>query len=128
MAEDYKKIVKELDKLIKRAPDLDMDLEFGFFLKNYENELRKCDQYVEGLLPRLIFIMDFIRFQTNTMLGGDLKESLQSLMTWAEDMDHGDVPMNFSNLKRMTKMKDILEEKAHTIRCNNKEQIERWAQ
>jgi hypothetical protein len=125
---EYKKLITDLDELIKKAPDVDMDLEFGAFLKKYENELTKCNHYVEGLVPRLVFIIDFIRFQTNMMLGGDLKSSLQSLLIWAEAMNHKDVPDNLSNKKRIANMAHILEKKARSIRCSYEEQIKKWAQ
>jgi len=129
MAEGHKKMMRELDNLIKRAPDIDIDIEFGAFLKEYEKELKKsCDEHIEGLVPRLIFLFDFARFQVNIMLGGELKASLQSLLIWAEKLDHGDVPVNFSNEKRMNKMAQILRHKAETISPTRANQNKRWAQ
>ena len=129
MAEGHKKMMDALDSLIKQAPDIDIDKEFGAFLKNYEKELKEsCDEHIEGLVPRLIFLFDFARFQTNIMLGGELKASLQSLLIWAEKLDHGDVPVNFSNEKRMQKMAEILRKKAETISPTKANYNKRWAQ
>ncbi|MDX8430675.1 MAG: hypothetical protein SNF33_02550 [Candidatus Algichlamydia australiensis] len=129
MAESHQHMMRALDNLIKKAPDIDIDKEFGAFLKEYEKELKdSCDEHIEGLVPRLIFLLDFARFQTNIMLGGELKDSLQSLLIWAEKLDHGDVPVNFSNETRMNKMAEILRKKAETISPTRANYNKRWAQ
>jgi len=121
-------MMQDLDKLIKATPDVDMDKAFGEFLASHEEALKGCDEYVEGLVPRLVFIADFLRLQTEMILGGDIKSSLKSLLIWAEAMDHGDVPMNFGNRTRMEKMAEILEKKARTLNTSYKDQVKKWAE
>lgn len=111
----YKRMIKELDDLIERAPDVDIEQEYNYFCEQHEVVLWDLKQTVPGLLPRMLLVMDLMRFQKNFMLGDDVSQILHRILNAAKHIHKDELIKNFSCEKRMKQMAKILENKGVDI-------------
>lgn len=118
MQEMYKRMVKELDDIINRAPDVDVEYEYRQFCEQHDGILwNKEDVLIPGIRRRMLLIMDLIRFQMFFMLGADVAPILHHLLNCAQRMDCESLVKNFQDKKRMTQMAKILEQKNVSVLC-----------
>jgi len=113
----HKKMIKELDDIIARAPDVDIEHEYVQFCENHENFLWDLKATVPGLLQRIILLTELIRFQKNFVLGGSVSEVLHKILNYGRQLGKEDLVKNFSCEKRMGQMAKILEHKGVEMLC-----------
>lgn len=110
-------MLKELDEIIARAPDVDIEHEYVQFCENHEAFLWDLKIAVPGLLQRMILLTELIRFQKNFVLGGDVSETLHKILNYASLLNKEGLVKNFSCEKRMGQMAKILEHKGVEMLC-----------
>lgn len=113
----HKKMLKELDEIISRAPDVDIEHEYIQFCENHEMILWDSKAVVPGLLPRMLLMTELMRFQKNFVLGGDVSEALNKILNYGKTLSKEDLVKNFSCQKRMAQMARILEHKGVEMLC-----------
>lgn len=113
----HKKMLKELDDIISRAPDVDIEHEYIQFCENHEVFLWDLNTTVPGLLPRMLLMTELLRFQKNFVLGGDVSGTLHKILNYANLLKRDDLVKNFSCQHRMTQMAKILENKGVEMLC-----------
>lgn len=113
----HKKMLKELDDIISRAPDVDVEHEYIQFCENHESFLWDLKTMVPGLLPRMLLMIELLRFQKNFVLGGDVSSTLHKILNYANVLKKEELIKNFSCQKRMTQMAKILENKGVEMLC-----------
>jgi hypothetical protein len=117
MEKMHKKMMKELDDIISRAPDVDMEHEYIQFCENHEMFLWDLKTLVPGLLPRMILMMEILRFQKNFILGADVSSTLHKILNYAKVLTKDELVKNFSCEQRMAQMVKILENKGVEMLC-----------
>ena len=113
----HKKMLKELDDLIARAPDVDMENEYVQFCETHEVFLWDMKTHIPGLMQRLLLVMEVVRFQKNFVLGGDVSEILHKILNYAKILGKEAIVGNFSSEQRMHQMARILENKGVEMLC-----------
>lgn len=113
----HKKMLKELDEIIARAPDVDVEHEYVQFCENHEVFLWDLKTAVPGLLQRMMLLTELIRFQKNFVLGGDVSEVLHKILNYARLLNKEGLVKNFSCKDRMGQMVKILEHKGVEMLC-----------
>lgn len=113
----HKKMLKELDDLIARAPDVDIEQEYVQFCETHEASLWDMKMHISGLMQRMMLIMELIRFQKNFVLGGDVSEILHKIFNYAKILGKESIVNNFSSEARMHQMAKILEHKGVEMLC-----------
>ena len=108
----HKKMIQELDEIISRAPDADIEREFVLFSEQHEMILWDENLKIHGLLPRILLIVEMMRFQKDFSHGADVKESLGKILNHAKMMKKEEVIQHFSSKQRMDQMRKILENKS----------------
>ena len=111
----HKKILRELDLILAKAPDADIEREFTAFCEMHEAYLYDEKHKIEDILPRLLLVYEIIKFQKDFMLGLSFKESLSKILNHAKMMGREDLFNNFSSKSRMEQMSKILENKSVDI-------------
>jgi hypothetical protein len=106
------KLIKELDLIISKAPDADIEGEFFNFCETHDAVLYDAHYKFEGILPRILLIVQMIKFQKDFMLGTDVKETLGRILNYSKMMGREDVLHHFSSKERMAQMTKILENKS----------------
>ena len=113
----HKKMLKELDDIISRAPDVDIEHEYIQFCESHEAFLWDLKTMVPGLLPRMLLMIELLRFQKNFVLGGDVSGTLNKILNYASVLKKEEIIKNFSCEKRMAQMARILENKGVEMLC-----------
>lgn len=108
----HKKMVQELDEIISRAPDADIEREFLHFCEQHEMILWDENLKIHGFLPRILLIVEMIRFQKDFTIGADVKDSLGKILNHAKMIKNDAVVQHFSSKQRMDQMRKILENKS----------------
>ena len=106
------KLIKELDLIISKAPDADIEGEFFNFCEIHDAILYDVKYTFDGILPRILLIVQMIKFQKDFMLGIDVKETLGRILNYSKMMGREDVVHHFSSKERMAQMAKILESKS----------------
>jgi len=106
------KLIKELDLIISKAPDADIEREFFNFCETHDAFLYDAKLKLEGVLPRILLIVQMIKFQKDFMLGVDVKDTLGKILNYSKMMGREDVVHHFSSKDRMNQMTKILENKS----------------
>ncbi|PCI93001.1 hypothetical protein COB11_06085 [Candidatus Aerophobetes bacterium] len=118
MEDLHKKIVKELDDIISRAPDVDVEYEYVQFCEEHEGILwNSDDEMIPGIRRRMLLITDLMRFQMHFMLGADVAPILHHILNCAKHMDCETLVKSFQDEKRMAQMAKILEQKNVSVLC-----------
>jgi hypothetical protein len=113
----HKKMLKELDEIILRAPDVDIEHEYIQFCEHHEMFLWDLKTVVPGLLPRMLLVTEIMRFQKNFVLGGDVSTILHKILNYAKVLKKDELVKNFSCANRMAQMAKILENKGVEMLC-----------
>jgi hypothetical protein len=113
----HKKMLEELDGIISRAPDVDVEYEYTQFCELHEGILWNVTTSITGLLPRILLIAELMRFQKNFILGGEVSIILNKIFNYAKFLEKDDLIKNFSDEKRMQQMAKILERQGVDILC-----------
>lgn len=118
-----KRILDELDDLITRAPDIDMENEYQHFRQLHLEALTDQDLHIEGLSGRLLLITDILRFQHLFLKNCDISQALSDILILAKALNREDVIKNFYNKSRMQQMFYILEKKGITEACDHQKKM-----
>jgi hypothetical protein len=113
----HKKMLEELDEIIARAPDVDIEQEYVQFCELHERILWDLNAVIPGLLPRILLVAELMRFQKQFILGGEIAVVLDKIFHYAQLLKKDNVIKDFSNEKRMQQMAKILERHSINIVC-----------
>lgn len=117
MDEAHKKVVKGLEEIIARAPDVDVEHEYTQFCEQYEGILWDKEIHIPGIRYRMMLVFDLMRFQMLFMMGADVSSVLHNVLNCAKHMGFDNLVKNFSDEKRMQQMAKILEQKNVSVLC-----------
>lgn len=106
-----KKILEELDDLISRAPDIDMESEYQHFRQLHSEVLMSPEFHPKGFSERLLLISDILRFQHCFLRNYDISITLNDVLYTAKSFNREDVIKNFFDKERMQQMFYILEQR-----------------
>lgn len=112
-----KKMVHELDEIILRAPDVDVEHEYTQFCEAHEASLWDEKMVSPEILQRIMLVNDLIRFQYHFIMGSDVSLILHKILNCAQHMKKDELVKNFSCTKRMAQMAKILEQKNIAVLC-----------
>ncbi|MEI8300359.1 MAG: hypothetical protein WCG10_01935 [Chlamydiota bacterium] len=113
----HKQMIKELDEIISRAPDVDVEYEYTQFCELHEGILWDLTTSITGLLPRILLVAELMRFQKNFIFGGEVSEILNKIFNYAKVLKKDELIKNFSEEKRMKQMAKILERQGIDVVC-----------
>ncbi|MBM3192423.1 MAG: hypothetical protein FJZ63_07235 [Chlamydiae bacterium] len=116
----YKHMLHELDELLARAPDVDMEYEYTQFCEVHEAVLWDSKTHIPGLLPRILLVDEIVRFQKTFIIGGDISAILSKILNHAKNLQQEALVKNFSDEKRMQQMAKILESHGLGIFCRGR--------
>ena len=117
MDDTTKRMVSELEDILSRAPDVDVEHEYNQFCSQYESSLWDKEIQLPGFRQRLMLLCDIMRFQMRFMMGADVSSVLHTILNCAKHMKLDKIVENFSDKKRMEQMAKILEQKNLTVLC-----------
>ena len=122
-----KQILTELDELISRAPDIDMETEYQHFRQTHTEVLMDASYHPEGLAERLLLVSDILRFQHCFLKNCDISKTLNDVLITAKAFDREDLIKCFFDKDRMQQMFYILEKRGITDECESKKKSSKKA-